>query len=372
MVLSSSLSRCLLAVGLPALAFLAGCGKVGEPESAVKTEPEMMDLDAAVSAVKAWMPAEGYMTNRFIPGEEAMASPPAFDRPVTLRVGAPWILNDEVAPWFLASDLGFFEEAGISVDLVAGGPGKNHLTTLMAGNVDLTVINESSHVPKLLASPTGKPLLMIGTLLRRSPFIYLGIDDTVPTDQPSHRQPAPADLAGARIGVEITSEHITDFLIRYYRLDPEPVKVRGASMEMLRAGRVDFMAAWIQNQPRVLEREGILNWYALPKAAFGWEEYADVSVVLKSFAEENPDVLRRYLWGLRKGIRFMLDHPERAAAITAPYIPDTGLTASDIRRRFELQRDLVLGEDGDLLRMDPETLDVAAAHMVMTGILDPE
>ncbi len=350
---------------LGALAF-AGCSREAPPAT-VASAPET--FAATLARVQAVLPASGYVSNDYLPA--AGAPVPAWTEKRRIRVGLPWLLNDEEAPWFVADAQGFFAAAGLEVELLPGGPGKNYLAQLAARTIDIGVINMSTHVAKFVASPTGADVVIVGAVLRRTPEVILALDAAVPSDQPSTRPLTARDLVGRRIGIETTSQYLVEAVFERAGLPKvSATLVRVTTVDALVHGRVQAVIAWIVNQPRLLEDAGYRNWHVLRLADLGWEDYADVSVVRPDLLDLDPQLVRRYLWALRQAVEFMLDHPAEAAAITRRRATDAALSETQIRRRFELQEPLIVaGDRPNLLRVDPAALDRTAAHLVRAGIL---
>lgn len=347
-------------------ALLAGCGR--KPAATPPAAPA--DTYAqTLRAVRERLPAARYSTNDFIP--PSGTPPPAFDRRVPLRIGMPWLLNDEEAPWYIAQDRKFFAAAGLDVELLSGGPAHNYLAILAGGGVEIGVINMTTQVSKFVASPTGADVVIVAVTLRRTPEAILAIDHDTPRDRRSPRVLRAADFAGKTIAVETTSQYVMESVLALNGQPPGEVKfLRVSTVDTLIMRRVDAMASWIVNQPRLLEDAGYKNWIAYPLADHGWEGAADVSVVRRDFLQQRPEVVRRYLWALRRAVEFMLDDPATAAEITSRYATGQPLTPAQVLRRFELQRDLVIGADrADLLRSDPDAIDRTAAHMVRAGVI---
>ena len=71
---------------------LAACGRSGPAPAS----PPEISLDDALARVRQHMPASRYVTNDLLPtGDKVDFSG---DKPsVKLRVGMPWVLNDEIA-----------------------------------------------------------------------------------------------------------------------------------------------------------------------------------------------------------------------------------------------------------------------------------
>ncbi len=346
---------------------LAGCGRSGPAPAS----PPKISLDEALARVREHMPASRYVTNDLLPTDGV--APAASDAPpVKLRVGMPWVLNDEIAPWFVGIEKGFYRDAGLELELVPGGPSVDPLQLIAAGRLDIAVPPAGFGLVELVASPTPADLVAIGTVLKGSPYCWLAIDANTPRDQPSTRKLQPSDVLNKTIGLQPGGDTILDFLLHEYNLPADQVHIRraGFTPEPLLAGSVDFYGAFIVNQPRILEQAGYKNWMALRFADWGWLDFGDVSVVRRDALAGRADVWRRYLWATGQAIRFILDHPDEAAEITARRSTDVPLTPAMVRRRFDLQRDLTVGAPGSpLQQMPPEAWDKLAARLLQSGAI---
>ena len=145
----------------------------------------------------------------------------------------------------------------------------------------------------------------------------------------------------------------------------------GFTPEPLLGGNVDYYGSFIVNQPRLLERDGYKNWVAFRFADWGWTDFADVSVVRRDQLAPRADVWRRYLRATGEALQFILDHPDEAAEITARCSTDVALTPAMVRRRFDLQRDMIVGKAGTPLQQMPTgDWDKLAAHLLQSGSID--
>ncbi len=331
-----------------------------------------MSLEDATRLVHQALPAARYATNALLTGLEALAPPPAAGSATKLRVGLPWVLNDEIAPWFVGIEKGFYRDEGLELELVPGGPGIDPLQLLVGGKLNIAVPPAGVGLVQLMASPTSADLVAIGTVLKSSPYCWLGIDKTVPQNQPSKRRLKPADFIGKTIGLQPGSDYILDFLVHQYHLPMASLHIDrvGFTPDPLLAGTVDFYGAFIVNQPRIIERAGYQNWMAFRFDEWGWVDFGDVSIVRRDTLETSPEVLRRYLRATGRALRFILDQPAEAAEITARRSIDVPLTPAMVRRRFDLQRSLIAGPAGSPLQeMDLEHWDRLAARLVQSGTL---
>ena len=327
-----------------------------------------------MAQVQRALPASRYVTNDLLPAAGTPSqSPPVPAAPLTkLRVGMPWVLNDEIAPWFVGIEKGFYRDEGLDLELVPGGPGVDPLQLLVGGKLDVAVPPAGVALVQLVASPTGADVVAIGTVLKSSPYCWIGIDKSVPRDQVSKRRLQPSDFIGKTIGLQAGSDYIVDFLLREYHLPADSLKQKrvGFTPDPLLDGAVDYYAAFIINQPRIIERQGYMNWMAFRFADWGWVDFGDVSAVRRDTLLKSPDMLRRYLRATQRALRFMLDQPQEAAEITARRSIDVPLTPAMVRRRFDLQRELIEGPAGSALQeMNLEHWNRLAARLVQSGTL---
>lgn len=363
--------------------FLSGCGT---EESVREVTDDQLNKEAKEAAaafqdsiaetkerVKRIMPGSSYVDNSLIPTLEQLETAPTFESVELLRIGAPWVFNDEIAPWVVGVEKGFFREVGIEIELEEGGPGRNMITLLLGEKIDIAVTADAGRIPTALASPTGGGLKIVSTILQRSPSGILAIDRTIPNDQSSNLQITPADLRGKRVGIQGGRDRLAKVYMQASGISPDTVEVvrSGNGPELLIMDRVDFMLAWIVNQPRLLEEKGFMNWTFFPVADYYYVSPSDISVVREETLEKRPDLIWRYNWALLKSLRYVLDHPEEAAALTRPHIEASGLTLAQIERRFELQRPFILeASEEKLMHVNPDHMDDVVAYYVQAGIIE--
>jgi NitT/TauT family transport system substrate-binding protein len=345
---------------------LSGC-------NSQKTQANLSYEDA-LAEVRQKIPAESYFSNEFLK-KAAAEKPQVPASPDKVRIGMPWILNDECALWYVAVEKGYFRDVGIDAELVPGGPGKDQLTLLAAGSLEVAVTAAGGYVISLVASPTGAKVTAICALLKDSPYDWITLDKSIPSDRPSALQLKPEDVIGKTVGIQPDGEPYARFLLQKYHLPVDKVKLvrAGFTADPLASGAVDFYSAWVQNQPRFLEQDGHKNWTGLRFKDFGWNEHCDVSVVKKSLAEQNPGLVTRYVYALSQAIQFVLDHPEETADIAVRYGKDSTLSRDLVLRRFQLERDLVLGHDGQPpLWMSADVWNNSAALFTQYGVINLE
>ena len=330
------------------------------------TDPEARYAEI-LQCVEENLPASTYMTNDLLPDPEAAWEPMECETVDKIRVGMPWVLNDEEAPWYNAIEKGYYADVCLEVELVPGGPGVDHLQTLAGGAVDIAVAAGGSRIPAMAYSPTPADVVAIGAFLKHSPYIWMGLDPNTPQDQPSTLELKPEDFIGKKVGLQSGSDYLFDFLVAKYNLPKDQITIMeaGFTPDPLLVGAMDYIGAWIVNQPRLLEEQGYMNWTAFRFSEWGWDGYSDVSAVRRETLEENPDLVKRYLAATYQGAKFLVENPDESADIAVKYGVDAQLTKEQALRRFQLQETLIQDDaDPGLLIMSADKWNAEMAAQI--------
>lgn len=381
----TKLSFTLLLVTMVLLTACAGVAPPAAPasggESAAATTAPAAEPAADAEAkfaeilqcVQENFPADKYITNEYLPAADAAWEPMNCASVDKIKVLMPWVLNDEEAPWYNAVEKGFFKDVCLEVELVPGGPGIEPIQLLAGGAVDIAVVAGASRIPASVSSPTPADVVGVGTMLKHSPYIWMGLDKDIAQDQKSEKKLTPQDLVGKKIGVQPGDDYFAQFLIAKYGLPADAFELMeaGFTPDPLLVGAMDYFAAWVVNQPRLAEAQGYMNWTAFRFSDWGWDGYSDVSTVRREMVESNPDLVKRYLAAVNQGMKFLLENPDESADIAVKYGVDGQLTKEQALRRFELQQDLIEGSDDlPLMHMSTDRWNSEVATMVQYGQLE--
>jgi ABC-type nitrate/sulfonate/bicarbonate transport system substrate-binding protein len=343
-------SACL--AGLTACSQPSSKGGKGDDGS----KPTMSQAEAE-QAVATRGDVHRYVVQDFIPKAGAPAPAPLNPRR-TLKIGLYWVLNDELTPWFVGLDKGFFSDQGLDVQLEEGGPGRDMLSSLIAGRVDLYV-GKPENVLFVLNSPTGADLKMIAALMKKTPVGWIGIDRTIPQTEASTRHIGADYLRGRRVAVTPGSEYMAGVATSELGLAPGDIHVlkAGATPDVLMSGAVDYYQGFSDNQPRILERNGYKNWTFFAFADIGYQDYWDVSVVTAETYQRDPQMLAAYVFALDRSMRYEMAHPEEAADIAIRHTPNYPETREEALWRIHKDIALYTGDGSEpLLMMNPAVI----------------
>ena len=370
----------LLSVLLIGCLLTIGCGKPGKsgnsgiPVIELDDRKSELRYETILEAVKASFPAEHYMSNEFLPseGDFEYYKNEKFELR-EIRVGMPWIMSDGFSPIYIGIEKGFFESVGLKVDLFAGGPGRDHLQTLVGGQVDFAITSDGMNLPVFAASRTTGDIVGIGSFLKKNPVAYLSLDTKILQSDSSNDVVTPNDFLDTTIGVIRGGTHYVEFLVDHFDLDPNRVRVRwtGSTPDALITGVVDHWAAWILAQPRMLEQSGYKNWRPFFFHDLGWKQYCDIIVARRDTLDNDPELARRFLAALLQSVHFYFNRPREAAEITSRYSTDVKYSPEEVMWRFDAEREYVRGDDGlPLLHMSPEIWNEVTALLIQYGMIE--
>ncbi len=227
--------------------------------------------------------------------------------PEKVTLTLDWYPNADHAGVYAAEEQGYFNDAGLDVELRQPSDPTAVLQLVAAGRSEFGISYENEMTN---AAARDIPVLSIMAIMQEplNSIITLeksGIDK-------------PQELAGKKIGYAGTSfgTAVLDTVLQEAGEDPSSVEKVNVGYDLrpaLTSGRVDAVVDAYWNIEAVeLAQEGFetnvirLNEVGVPN----YNEL--VFATSKSYARANPDVVRRFVGALVKGHEYALDHPQAA------------------------------------------------------------
>jgi sulfonate transport system substrate-binding protein len=226
----------------------------------------------------------------------------------------------------IALEIGAFEEQGLDVRLAQPFPtGVDSLNALQAGEVDFVQVG----TPAIGAAQRGLDLVLLGnysgSASRRA------IDDTMAVVARPGSGIGGADLTtlrGKRIGISVGSiNHL--YLIGLLQDLQIPVSevelVNTAPPDMpvaLQTSGIDAAIVW--DPWPITIREQVEGAEEVVRGG-GHIPYVGYIVAMREFAEQNPDVVERFLAARAAADKWMRDNPDKAAEAATRWLPGTEL-----------------------------------------------
>jgi len=231
----------------------------------------------------------------------------------------------EQANVYAAQEFGWFKEQGLDFEFVPGAGGGDALKHVLAGNVDFGFTNVE---PILFGVEQGAQVQVVYNIYPKNVFNVVSLKSRSIT--------RPQDLKGKRVGVySMASGTRHNLLVILHSVglkesEVEVVATGVLNFGPLMEGRLDATAAtdtglWAAQQKGLGEVNVIWarDYLDIP---------TDVFAVRAETAQARGDLVKRFLRAYRKGSRWMLDNPEKAAELAVKYATD----GQDARRNLEI------------------------------------
>ncbi|WP_156760805.1 ABC transporter substrate-binding protein [Microbacterium karelineae] len=271
----------------------------------------------------------------------------------TVRVSLGWISNVEWAGFWIADANGYYEEEGLDIEWIGGGP--NAPTTMQsvaAGDADIGI--NAGGQQWVASFADGNEWTAIGALFQESPGAIVSM-----ADDPVH---SAEDLVGDTVMGQEGTQIMYDAMFRLEGLEPDyefiPV---GFDIAPLVEGQGSAYTAYSTNQPIMLEEQYELSpddYVVTMYTDLGLPMYGNIVYGQSDYVAGNGDVMEGFLRASIRGWEENADDPAVGAELAVnEYGADLGLDLVQQTRENELQQELVEGASGDpLFWMDTERL----------------
>lgn len=225
---------------------------------------------------------------------------------ISLRL--PWLLNVQSAGYVMAKEKGFYEESGLEVDIMPGGPNLNG-TALVASGANTFGTTDVSQV--LAGDAQGMDLIMVAACFQKHPAGVISLAESGITK--------PEDLKGKKLAYNEGGPWVlTKAMLAKAGVALEDIElVVSPSTELLVNKSVDAKTGFTVNEPIAIELQGYPTSIMLP-SDYGVQTYAEVIYAKRDYVTQNPDIVRRFVEATIKGYDYAYaNQEETVAAIVA-------------------------------------------------------
>ncbi|MZR11943.1 ABC transporter substrate-binding protein [Maritimibacter sp. DP07] len=247
-----------------------------------------------------------------------------------------WKFEGPAAPYFVAIDKGYFEEAGLSVEISAGSGSLDAIPKIATGAFPVGFADINS-VIKFLDQNPGAPVIGAMMVYDKPPFAVIG--------RKSLGIEEPADLMGKVLGAPPPDGAWAQFPIFAAEndLDMDQITVEPVGFPtrepMLAEGNVaaitGFSFSSYLNLVRLDVPEDDIT--TLLMADYGVDLYGNAIIVNTDYAAENPEIIEGFLEAVAKGWKDAIADP--AGAIESLIERNPAADADLEQRRLQLAID---------------------------------
>lgn len=216
--------------------------------------------------------------------------PPA--EKVTLQL--KWVHQAQFAGFYVAKDLGMYQQHDLEVDLVAAGPKIKPLQNLVEGKADFA-ITSAEDVIKYRSE--GRPVVAIAAIYRLNPHIFMTMPDSGITD--------PRQFPGHSISYSSKDgklQAVSMFNNLSLDMDTLTEKKYDYKYQNLINGEVDIATGYMTGGYLRLQKLGFKMNVIWPED-YGVHVYGDVLVTTESTLQQKPELVRSFLSASFEGWR---------------------------------------------------------------------
>ncbi|MCB9436739.1 MAG: ABC transporter substrate-binding protein [Anaerolineales bacterium] len=281
---------------------------------------------------------------------------------VTLQLS--WVHEYSSSPFYAAEKNGRFADQNLSVQLLEGGFGESGyiepIDEVISGDAQFGL---SSGVALLQARAEGKPVVAVLSMLQRSPFAIISLNDSEIL--------TPQDLIGKTVAVnDGGARQIYDAMLVSQGIDLAEVNTISRlefGIDPLVNGEVDAIGGWIINEGVLVQEAGHEPNFIL-LSDYGFDTYDFVVFTSQSLVDDSPDLIQRFVSAVVAGIDDVVANPSQAVTYVRDYAPD--LDTEGQRRRLDASIPLMNVPGIPHGFMQPEIWSVTYQILVDQGGLD--
>ncbi|CDN54653.1 NMT1/THI5 like domain protein [Neorhizobium galegae bv. officinalis bv. officinalis str. HAMBI 1141] len=228
-----------------------------------------------------------------------------------VRMQLGWLVSNGVLGEVAAIKKGFFEEQGIELEIVPGGPSVDGVAGVASGQSATGQISSSPSV--MLARSAGLPVKAFLSGYQKHPFTYFSLKNKAIK--------TPKDMIGKTIATQPTAFILLRALLAQNGIAEDQVKMvnMGSDMNQLITGQADAVTGWLTNVNAldVLgdNRVDMMLWDS------GLQLYANVYYTTDDQIAKHSDVLERFTRAAAKGWGYVRNNQKEAVEMLCEAYP---------------------------------------------------
>ena len=202
---------------------------------------------------------------------------------VNMQLG--WLASNGLIGEVVGLAKGYYDEAGVDLEITPGGPGVDGVASVAAGRAGIGQLSSSPSL--MLARSAGIPVKAFAAGYQKHPFTYFSLaGDPIRT---------PQDMVGRTIATQPTAQILLRALLAKNGIAEGDVEVvnMGSDMNQLLTGQAQAVTGWLTNTNALSilgpDRVDLMLWDT------GIQLYANVYYTTDEMLGEHSDVLASYL-----------------------------------------------------------------------------
>ncbi|OUR64052.1 hypothetical protein A9Q79_08240 [Methylophaga sp. 42_25_T18] len=223
-----------------------------------------------------------------------------------VKIQLKWYHQFQFAGYYAALEQGYFEQAGLNVELIEGSPTRNPSEEVLNGNADFSIGNSTL----IMEYAQGKPLVSVAAIYQRSPLVIFA--------KRNEQIKSISDLAGKTLMIE---EHAAE-LFAYMTLagvNTQAINMVAHEGSILaldadNPNSIDAMSAYSSNEPfQAIQAD--IDYRVFSPRDLGINMYGDTLFTHAAFAKEHPEIVRDVRDAVIRGWQYALKNQEEMVSL---------------------------------------------------------
>jgi len=229
-----------------------------------------------------------------------------------VRMQLGWLASNGILGEIVAKTKGFYEEEGVELEVIPGGPNVDGVGGVAAGRSTLGQTSSSPSV--MLARSAGIPIKAFAAGYQKHPFTYFSLEADAIRE--------PKDMVGKTIATQPTAYILLRALLAKNGISEDDVTIvnMGSDMNQLLTGQAQAVTGWLTNASalKVLgdDRVDLMLWDT------GIQLYANVYFATDDTLADDAGTLESFLRGSARGWGYAREHPEEAVDMLVAEYPN--------------------------------------------------
>jgi NitT/TauT family transport system substrate-binding protein len=271
----------------------------------------------------------------------AMAGEAAAGEKVTFRMN--WYWGGIHAPFALAKERGYFEKAGIDVEILEG---KGSATTVQLVGNKSDMFGWADGVTLALNASKGVPVKAVATILNMLPYAVVSLEEknirTAKDLEGKSLAITPGDGLTQTWPAVVAANNLNADRIKLIHMDPK------AKIPAVTEGRADALLGGADDQAITIEAKGfktrVLKFSDMGVTSVGFTILTHVDTL-----REKPDLVRRVVAASIKGFEDALKDPDAAVAALKKIAPLAD--AAIVKRQLEVDLSFLFSQNNPQRRI---------------------
>ena len=254
------------------------------------------------------------------------------ETPITVRLD--FLVGGNHAPWYVASEKGFYAKRGLNVTIQPGTGSADTIRTIASGGADVGFANVSTAI---VGRSRATPIVTVAQLGYIAVTILSREESDIKTLKDLERKSWAISPGQAQW-------FLLPALARINNLDFKSIKIEETAPPLqpaaLVARKADFITMFRASNDEVAEMAAIKQGLRLRRIHMrdsGLDIYGSALIAKEEDIKRRPEMIRAYVEGTMEGLRYTRDHQEEALGILLKLKPelDKELTRIQIKNGVE-------------------------------------